>query len=75
MEILSPWHSPVNYAPYTLTSLKAELAARISRGIRIVDGFVAFLLDLPGVWPLARRVLALLDRRPGRLYSFIAEKS
>lgn len=75
VEILSPWHSPVNFAPYTLASLKAELAVQMSCGIRIAGRLVAFLLDLPGGWSLARRVLALFDRRPGRLYSFIAEKS
>ncbi len=75
LKVLSPWDSPANFAPYTLKSLKAELTVRMSCGMRIVGRFVAFLLDLPGIWPLARRVLTLFDRRPGRLYSFIAEKS
>ena len=32
------------------------------------------LLGLPGMWPLARWILARADHRPGRLYSFVAVK-
>ncbi len=74
LEVLSPWHSPVNFAPHTLKSLKAELAVRMSFGLQVIERLVVLLLDLPGVWPLARRLLDQFDRRPGRLYSFIAEK-
>ena len=74
LEVLSPWHSPVNFAPHTLKSLKAELAVRMSFGLQIIEHLVVLLLDLPGMWPLARRLLDQFDRRPGRLYSFIAEK-
>ena len=74
LEVVSPWHSPVNFAPHTLKSLKAELAVRMSFGLQIIERLVVLLLDLPGVWPLARRLLDQFDRRPGRLYSFIAEK-
>lgn len=75
MKVVSPWQSPLNYAPYTLTTLKAELARRAGFGIPGVGRMVSTLLDRPGVWPLARRMLDRFDRRPGRLYSFVAEKS
>ncbi len=73
-DVISPWHSPINFAPYSLASLKEELARRA--GLRI-PGFgrvLLALLCLPGMWPLARWILARVDRRPGRLYSFVAVK-
>lgn len=75
LEVLSPWHSPVNFAPHTLKSLKAKLAMQIAFGRQSIKRFVVFLLDFPGIWPLVRFLLEQFDNRPGRLYSFIAEKS
>ena len=70
LKVLSPWQSPLNYAPYSLTTLKAELARRAGLGIPGLTRPMSALLGLPGVWPLARRVLERFDHRPGRLYSF-----
>jgi SAM-dependent methyltransferase len=72
LDVISPWRSPINFAPYDLDSLKDELARR--GGLRI-PAFVRAaraLLDVPGVWPLTRRILEQVDHRPGRLYSFVA---
>lgn len=74
LKVVSPWQSPLNYAPRSLTTLKAELARRAGLGIPGVGRMVNTLLDLPGVWPLARRMLDRFDRRPGRLYSFVATR-
>ena len=74
LKVVSPWQSPLNYAPYNLTTLKAELARRAGLGIPGVSRMVNTLLDLPGVWPLARRMLDRFDRRPGRLYSFVTTR-
>jgi SAM-dependent methyltransferase len=74
LEVMSPWHSPVNFAPYTLDRLQNELARRFSMRIPAVYGLVRALLSLPGMWLLARNILASIDRRPGRLYSFVAER-
>jgi SAM-dependent methyltransferase len=74
-KVLSPWQSPLNYAPHSQTTLKAELARRAGFGIPGVRCMMSALLDLPGVWPLARRMLDQFDSRPGRLYSFVAEKA
>ncbi len=74
LKVISPWQSPLNYAPHSLTTLKAELARRANLGIPAVGRMMKPLLDLPGVWPLARRMLDRFDNRPGRLYSFVAEK-
>lgn len=74
LKVVSPWQSPLNYAPYSLTTLKAELARRASCGIPGMERMVGILLDLPGLWPLIRRILDRLDNRPGRLYSFVATR-
>lgn len=74
LKVVSPWQSPLNYAPHSLTTLKAELARRAGLGIPGVGRMVNTLLDLPGVWPVARRMLDRFDRRPGRLYSFVATR-
>lgn len=72
--VLAPFESVINYAPYTEASLKEELAARITRRLPGAKGLVAGLLGLPPLWAVARRVLGRVDHRPGRLYSFIAQR-
>jgi len=74
LKVVSPWQSPLNYAPHSLTTLKAELARRAGLGIPGIGRMVSALLDLPGVWPLARWMLDRFDKRPGRLYSFVATR-
>lgn len=75
LQVISPWHSPVNFAPYSLAGLQQELARRASFGIPIIGSLLAGMLRIPGVWPVARFLLARLDERPGRLYSFVARKA
>lgn len=72
--VLAPLESAINYAPYTEASLRAELASRISRGLPGAKQLVAGLLGVPLLWAVARRVLERVDHRPGRLYSFIAQR-
>lgn len=74
IQVISPWHSPVNFAPYNLAGFQRELARRASLGVPIVAALLTGVLRIPGVWPIARPLLARLDRRPGRLYSFVARK-
>jgi SAM-dependent methyltransferase len=74
LKVVSPWQSPLNYAPYNLITLKAEVARRMGRGIPGIGRMVNILLNLPGAWPLARKVLNRFDNRPGRLYSFVATR-
>jgi SAM-dependent methyltransferase len=70
LQVISPWHSPINFAPYRLNSLQQAIAAKFGPLAGVVRG----LLKLPGVWLLARNLLLAGDRRPGRLYSFVASK-
>jgi SAM-dependent methyltransferase len=69
-EELTPFGSAINYAPYSLQSLKDEITQRLGGLGRVVRP----VLDLPGVWPVARVALTRIDQRPGRLYSFICDK-
>ena len=72
---LSPLESPVNYSPYTLRSLQAEIAQRINGRIPVVASLLRFLFAIPPVWFLSQKLLTRFDNRPGRLYSFIARRA
>ncbi len=74
LNVISPWHSPMNFAPYSLDSLKTELARRAGLRIPGLDRVMRIFLGLPGMWLLSRWALQWVDHRPGRLYSFVAEK-
>lgn len=71
--VLSPFESPINYAPHTEESLKAELAARAA-GVETIRSVIRGVLSIPGLWSLVRRALSLVDHRPGRLYSFVCSR-
>lgn len=72
--VLSPLESAINFAPYTLDGLKLELANRVTRGLPGLKQLARGVLALPPMWSLARHVLTCFDHRPGRLYSFIAQR-
>jgi 2-polyprenyl-3-methyl-5-hydroxy-6-metoxy-1,4-benzoquinol methylase len=72
--VLAPFESAINYAPYTQDSLRAELATRIARKLPGTKRLVAGLLSVPILWAMARRILGYVDHRPGRLYSFVAQR-
>lgn len=65
--------SPINYAPHTAETLREEIARRAGR----VPGGAALVRGVLGSRTLARPALALLtriDRRPGRLWSFVCRR-
>lgn len=68
--VLKPFESAINYAPYSVASLRAELADRAGPARALVRA----ALGVPGVWPAARAVLGAVDHRPGRLYSFVCDR-
>lgn len=74
LDVISPWRSPLNFAPYTLDSLKDELVRRAGFRFLRLERVAQALLGMPGVWPLLRGILERVDHRPGRLYSFVAER-
>lgn len=74
LDVVSPWHSPLNFAPYTLNSLKDELAQLAGSRHPGLYRVVRALIGMPGIWRLCRGILKRIDHRPGRLYSFVAER-
>lgn len=72
--VVAPLDSAVNLAPHTPASFRRELTARVAHRAPWLGDLLRMAIDLPGVWLLLRRVLRRFDHRPGRLYSFVAEK-
>lgn len=73
LAVLTPWSSPINYAPRTLEALKDELALRLTARLPPLRRVARATLGVGGFWRLLRSLLERVDRRPGRLYSFVAE--
>lgn len=72
IRILKPFDSPINYAPQTKETIAVELQKRLAR---LPLGFVpASLLNLRFVRSLCMKILSQIDRRPGRVFSFVAIK-
>jgi SAM-dependent methyltransferase len=67
---LGPFDSAINYAPHTTETLRQEIAARLGPAAPVARG----LLAMPGVMGGALRLLSAIDRRPGRLVSFVCRK-
>jgi hypothetical protein len=72
--VIAPLRSPINFHPYSLEELQKEFAARLTAGAGSISATVAGVLRLPGVWSLAVSVAERFDNRPGRLYSFVADR-
>lgn len=70
--VLRPFDSVINYAPYTLDSLRDELKRRLAR--LPLGGVAGRLLDAGMIMNFSLALLSRVDRRPGRLYSFICSK-
>ena len=70
LQTISPWHSVINFAPHTPATLQHAVADKLGGVAPLVRG----LFRLPGVWKAMCALLAITDRRPGRLYSFVASK-
>jgi SAM-dependent methyltransferase len=73
-QTLGPLESAVNFAPHTLMTLQREVAAKATRGLPGADAMVAAAIGVPAIWSLVRPLLARMDQRPGRLYSFVANR-
>lgn len=71
-QMLRSFDSVINYAPQTLDSLREEFRRRLSR--LPLGSIAARCLDIGLVLDIALAVSSRVDRRPGRLYSFIGGK-
>ena len=70
---LKPFESAINFAPRTENELRKELLRRIFRLPWLMSVANSFAVHL-GLWPVAFRLIGWLDRRPGRLYSFVCRR-
>jgi ubiquinone/menaquinone biosynthesis C-methylase UbiE len=70
--VLGPWDSIINSSPLTRMKFQELFLARFERfpATRLISK----LLFSKYGFELIRRVLAIMDRRPGRLYTFVADK-
>lgn len=71
--VVSPLRSPINLSPQNEEGLRREVCLRLLRyapAAKILERILAFP---PLSWGFVR-LLTLVDNRPGRLYSFIADK-
>lgn len=73
-EVIGPLESPINYAPLTPATLAAGIAEQIPDFI-FSRRTARRLLRSPVIMSMALKLLARVDNRPGRLYSFIAERA
>ena len=73
IKIIAPLVSPINFAPLTRKTLAAAVADRIPDflGARRI---ARWLLRSRPIMALAVTLLGRVDNRPGRLYSFVADR-
>lgn len=72
VRVLKPFDSPINYSPQTKDTIAIELQKRLKK---LPLGFIpASMLKIDLVRNLCMRVLSQIDRRPGRVFSFVAIK-
>ena len=71
-QVLGPLESVINFAPFTEEGLVQEIARRAAR---VPGGSALVRAALARPWRgAALRLLSRLDRRPGRLYTFVARR-
>lgn len=71
-KVLRSFDSVINYAPYTRNSLREELQTRLNR--RLLGSFMGKFLDVEFIMNIVLIILSRIDKRPGRLFSFICIK-
>lgn len=69
-QAVGPLESPMNYAPHSLGDVQALVAERTGP----LRGLSRSILGIAPIWRAAQPVLAWIDHRPGRLFSFLARK-
>jgi SAM-dependent methyltransferase len=67
------FESVVNYAPYTLATLRDAIGERLRR--LPAGGVAAAVLLSDAAFPRVLRIANALDRRPGRLYTFVCRRA
>lgn len=72
--VIGPLESPINYAPLTPDTLAAGIADKVPNFI-CSRRIARRLLRSPLIMRAALKILRQVDNRPGRLYSFIADRA
>ena len=72
LSVLGPWDSIINFTPFNRYKLRELFLARFGHWLG-VRWFARLAFSEVG-FQLSRRILAVTDRRPGRLYTFVAVK-
>lgn len=72
VQAIRPFASPINYAPHNRESLRSRLAAIL--GSIIGRGAATSVARSEWVLDAVLRAASVLDRRPGRLFTFAARK-
>lgn len=70
--VLGPWDSVINSSPFTRQKLAELFLARFGHWLG-ASFWVRIVFSEAG-FRFLRHVLAVVDRRPGRLYTFVADK-
>jgi len=70
------WDSVLNYAPRRTFEVDTHFAKRLSECIPFLTSgfFESYVLKIPGVSNLIRRLLSIVQKTPGILYTFEATK-
>jgi SAM-dependent methyltransferase len=71
-KVLRSFDSVINYAPYTRNSLREDIKRRVRR--IPLGRFIGNILNIEVIMDLSLFVMSWIDRRPGRLYSFVCVK-
>jgi ubiquinone/menaquinone biosynthesis C-methylase UbiE len=69
----SPLENAMNYAPHSTQSMYKEIAEKF-RLVPFAPSLVSAILNMPVVGPLALKLAEKFDNRPGRHYSFVAQR-
>ena len=72
--VYKPLENPVNYSPRTEVDIIDEISNLISSKIFLNKNIVKTILKYRLIWCLFVYLFGHIDRRPGRLYSFICNK-
>ena len=71
-QVIRPFDSVINYAPYTKETLKEYFITKCKKIPGI--GKLSFILKFDVAYKILIKLLTVVDRRPGRLYSFVCVK-
>jgi len=74
IEVIKPLKSPINLFPHTSNSLRETLVQKLSRKLPVAKVWRA-VLGSDRIFDVILSVAGHFDRRPGRLYSFVAHKA